>query len=213
MSKDPVCHSVRVSTPDASKLGAIPASRASAMKMPQVWRNNRRRNTQDPRLLKTARQAATLALLASSLLAAQTETFTFAGLSLKTTMAELKKRYPRSTALDTLVYLSDEESHDHISTIGLSSSSGARTLTITFEPATFERRRRGRVATYPSCEKSLSRLKGRYGNPADVVDAQEERARNRRFEWKTSTESLTLNCFRMPRQPLYAERLTITAGR
>ena len=157
-------------------------------------------------MLKTTRQSAILALLAWSVLAAQPESFTFAGLNLKTTMADLKKRYPSSTALDTLVYLSDEESHDHISTIGLSGNGAARTLTITFE------RRRGGRAAYPSCEQSLSRLKERYGNPANVVDAQEERARNRRFEWNTAMESLTLNCFRMPRQPLYAERLTITTS-
>ena len=59
----------------------------------------------------------------------------------------------------------------------------------------------------------FSRLRERYGNPANVMDAQEERAQNRRFQWNTSTESLTLNCFRMPRQPLCAERLTITSSR
>ena len=161
----------------------------------------------DVRLLRAARQSATLLLLAWSVLAAQTESFTFAGLSPRTTTAELKKRYPRSTAVDTLVYLSDEESHDHISTIGLSSNGAARTLTITFE------QQRGRTATYPLCEQSLSRLKERYGNPANVVDGQEERAQNRRFEWNTPSESLRLHCFQMPRQPLYAERLTITSSR
>ena len=144
-----------------------------------------------------------LALLGWTVLAAQPEFFTCAGLDLETTLADLKKRYPSSVAVDTLVYLSDEESHDHISTIGLRSNGPARTLTITFE-----RRREGRV-TYPSCGQSLSRLKERYGSPANVVDAQEERALKRQYEWTTPTEALTLDCFRMPRQPLYAERLTI----
>ena len=148
-----------------------------------------------------------LALLGWTVLAAQPESFTFAGLNLKTTMADLKKRYPNSVAVDTLIYLSDEESHDHISTIGVSSNGPARTLTITFE-----RRREGR-ATYPSCGQSLSRLKERYGTPANVLDAQEERALKRRYQWTTATEALTLDCFRMPRQPLYAERLTIASGR
>ena len=146
-----------------------------------------------PRLLNVARASAALVLLACSVLAARTEAFTFAGLSLETTMADLKKRYPRSTAIDALVYLSEEEAHDSISTIGLSSEGAARALTITFE-----RRRQGR-ATYPSCERLLSRLKERYGSPVNVTTAQEERARNWRFEWSTSAESLTLNCFRMPR--------------
>jgi hypothetical protein len=151
--------------------------------------------------------SAALALLASSVFSAQTGSFTFAGLSLKTTMAELTKRYPRSMALDTLVYLSDEDSHDDISSIGLSNNDAVRILTITFE-----RQKRAGTPAYPTCEKLLSLLKKRYGNAANVVDAQEERAGNRRFEWTTSTESLTLSCFQMPRQPLYAERLSI-AGR
>ena len=130
--------------------------------------------------------------------------FAFAGLSPNTTMAELKKRYPKSTALDALVYLSDEESHDHISTVGLSSNGAVRTIAIAFE-----QQRQGR-ATYPACEQLLARLKAQYGNPATATEAQEERARNRRFEWKTSSESLTLNCFQMPRQPQYAERLTMS---
>jgi hypothetical protein len=158
-------------------------------------------------LLKAVRHAIALALLAWSAMSAQTARFTFAGLSLETTMEELTKRYPHSTAIGTRVYLSDEESHDHISTIGLSSNGAARTLVITFE------RQRGGRAAYPSCEPSLSRLKQRYGDPTRVVEATEERALNRRFEWTTSIESLTLHCFRMPREPLYAERVTISASR
>ena len=152
------------------------------------------------------RGLSTLALLGWTVLAAQPESFTFAGLNLKTTMADLKKRYPSSVAVDNLVYLSDEESHDHISTIGLSGNGPSRTLTITFE-----RRREGRV-TYPSCEQSVSRLKERYGSPAHVMDAQEERALKRRYEWITAIEALTLDCFQMPREPLYAERLTIRSS-
>jgi hypothetical protein len=133
--------------------------------------------------------------------------FNFAGLSLSTTMAELTKRYPRSMVLDTFVYLSDEDSHDDISTIGLSRNGDVRTLTITFE-----RQHPAGRPTYPLCEKLLSLLEERYRNPANVVDAQEERARNRRFEWKTSAESLRLSCFQMARQPLYAERLTIASA-
>lgn len=151
--------------------------------------------------------STTFALFAWSVLAAQTDSFTFAGLGLNTTMAELKQRYPKSHAVEALVRLSDEESHDHISTIGLSSNRGVRTLAITFE-----RQQRGRKPTYPSCDSLQAPLRERYGDPASIVDTQEERARNRRFEWKTPAETLTLRCFRMPRQPLYAERLTISSG-
>jgi hypothetical protein len=57
----------------------------------------------------------------------------------------------------------------------------------------------------------LGVLRERNGTPANVVDAQEEQAHNRRFYWKRSRERLTLSCFRMPRQRLYAERLTIAS--
>jgi hypothetical protein len=109
----------------------------------------------------------TLMVLARSLVAAQTDPFSFAGLGLNTTMGDLQTRYPRSTALDTLVYVSKEESHDHISTIGVSSNGVARILSISFG-----REQRGGRPTYPSCEKLLAVLTGRYGTPANVVDAQ-----------------------------------------
>ena len=148
----------------------------------------------------------TLTVLAQSPAAAPTEPFSFAGLSLKTRMADLQTRYPRSTALETMVYVSTEETHDHISTIGLSSNGVARTLSIAFE-----REQRDGRATYPSCKKLLGVLRDRYGTPANVVDAQEEQAHNRRFQWERPGERLTLSCFRMPGQRLYAERLTIAS--
>jgi hypothetical protein len=153
----------------------------------------------------TVRLAAMAALATLFAAQAQTRAFVFAGLTLKTTMAELKQRYPRSTFLDALVYVSEEESHDNISTIALSNSGRMRTIAVTFE-----RHRAGRP-TYPPCEQLVTSLTNQYGGPANIVDAQEEQSRNRRFEWKTSGESLTLVCFRLAQQPLYAERLTIAS--
>jgi len=159
-----------------------------------------------PRIV-TVHIAAMLALAMWSVSEAQTPAFVFAGLSLKTTVAELKQRYPRSTFLDTLVYVTNEESHDDISTIGLGNNGRIRTIAITFE-----RQRAGRT-TYPACDNLVALFTTQHGRPANIVDAQEEQSRNRRFEWKASGESLTLNCFRLPQQPLYAERLTIASGR
>src|SRR5687767_1145481 len=98
---------------------------------------------------------------------AQIDTFSFAGLSLRATMEELRMKYPRSTAIEGLIYLSDQDSHDHISTIGLSGSGSARTLTIHFE------RQRNGTAAYPACEKVLADVERRYGRPARIADAQE----------------------------------------
>ena len=153
-----------------------------------------------------ARIAPMLALLVWSVLAAQTRSFMFAGLSLKTTMADLKQRYPRSMFVDTLVYVSGKESHDGISTIGLSDNGRVRAIAITFE------RQDDNRPTYPACEKVLAVLTKQYGKTANVVDGQEEQSRNRRFAWKNSAESLTLSCFQVSQQPLYAERLTIASG-
>lgn len=152
--------------------------------------------------------ATVVTALAVTAFLAQPEPFAFAGLSLKTTIAELKTRYPRSTAVGTLIHVSNEDSHDHVSTIGLSTDGKVRTLNITFE-----RTLPGGTVAYPMCETLLALLKERYGNPAKLVDVQEEQARNRWFEWNTSAESMILRCFRMPRQPLYAERLTISSTR
>ena len=154
----------------------------------------------------TVNIATMLVLTASSALEAQTRAFVFAGLSLKTTLAELKQRYPQSTFLDTLVYVSEKESHDDISTIGLSSNGRMRAIAISFE------RQRSGKPTYPACDRLVAYLTKQYGTPANVIDAQEEQARNRRVEWKTSEESLTLSCFRRAQQPLYAERLTIASA-
>ena len=146
-------------------------------------------------------------VLCGSLAGLQSARFSFAGLDLGVTMKDLRLKYPQSQVLDDrLVYLSEKESHDHISTIGLSGTGSARSLQITFE-----RRQRDGKATYPPCQKLLSGLEQRYGRPARIVDGQEEQARNRRFEWNTSAETLTLGCFEMPRQPLYVERITIAS--
>ena len=121
--------------------------------------------------MRMIRVWVTLVVLAQSVAAAQTERFSFAGLSLNTTMADLQTRYPRSTALDTVVYVSTEETHDHISTIGLSSNGAARTLSIAFE-----REQRGGRATYPSCEKllgvrGLHRARLQQGRPGQRIRA------------------------------------------
>ena len=116
---------------------------------------------------------------------AQIDTFSFAGLSLRATMEELRVKYPRSTAIGGLIYLSDQDSYEDISTIGLSGSGSARTLTIHFE------RERNGTAAYPPARTCSPMWNGDTAGPA---------------------ETLTLSCFRMLRQPLYAERITIAVN-
>ena len=134
--------------------------------------------------------------------------FSFGGLDLGMSVKDLRSRYPQSEIVDDgLVYVSEKDSHDHISTIQLSGGRPARILHIAFE-----RRGRDGAPSYPQCANVLSALQQRYGRPASVIDAREERARNRRFDWKAPAETLTLRCFRMPREPLYAESITMESG-
>ena len=132
--------------------------------------------------------------------------FVFAGLSLRASLDDLRTKYPSSLVVDQRVYLSDAERHDDISTIELSGTGSQRTLKLFFE------RRENGDAVYPHCETLRATLEGRYGAPGGVQDATEGQAANRRFLWNKASETLTLDCFAMPGQPLYAERMTIASA-
>lgn len=140
-------------------------------------------------------------------LMAQLASYSFAGLSPHTTMVELKARYPSSPAVGGLIHVAENESHDGVSTVAVRTEGAVKILSITFERAHGSERR------YPLCEKMLGALAGQYGAPSNVVEAQEERARNRRYEWAALGETMTLSCFSLPRQPMYAERLVISSPR
>ena len=145
-------------------------------------------------------------LLYGSIAVLQVQEFAFAGLSLRATIDELRTKYPLSLFVDQRVYLSDAERHDHISTIELSGAGGQRTLRLFFE------RRDNGKAVYPRCETLRATLERRYGAPSRVQDATEEQARNRRFLWSNTSQTLMLDCFAMPGQSRYAERMTIASG-
>ena len=144
-------------------------------------------------------------LLYGSIVVMQVQGFVFGGLSLRATINELRTKYPLSLVVDQRVYLSDAERHDDISTIEFSGAAGQRTLMLFFE------RRENGEAVYPRCETVRATLERRYGAPSGVQDATEEQARNRRFLWSNTSETLTLDCFAMPGQLLYAERMTMAS--
>ena len=128
----------------------------------------------------------------------------FAGLSPRSTVTELARRYPHSTVAEDRVDLSDADTHDGISTLLFAGTGERRTLSIFFE-----RRQRDGSMVYPPCDKVLSKLKTGYGAPATVRDGVEERAHNRRFTWTTDGETLELRCFQMPGRGIDAERISI----
>ena len=133
------------------------------------------------------------------------ESLSFAGLSPRTTVEAAKKRYPRSSFRDRHVYISEEDSHDHIYGLDLADSGNAR-VRIWFE------RHRREHHQYPRCEQVVAVITKQYGQPAVVQEFDEERCRNRRLIWRHSEEELSLLCFRMGRQPFFAADLTITSG-
>jgi hypothetical protein len=133
--------------------------------------------------------------------------FVFAGLSVHTTIEDARKRYLRSSIVGHYVYVSDDDSHDHIHGIELPGDGPDRRLKLFFE------RSRPRRPEYPRCAAMLAKIKKLYGEPSKVEEFDEEQARNRRFTWWRSDEALSLVCFRFGRQAFSAADLTITMRR
>jgi hypothetical protein len=132
------------------------------------------------------------------------EGFVYAGLSLRTTVEEARKHFPKSSLVGRHVYVADEESHDDIHGIDLPGDDGNRRLRIFFE------RRGSRRNEYPRCEHNVARISAQYGEPARIQEFDEERSRNRRVSWFQRDEVLAVLCFRVGPQAHSAVELTIT---
>ena len=139
------------------------------------------------------------------------EELTFAGLSRRTTVDELKKRYPTSSMVGNYMYVSNADSHDHIYGIEIPGTDAGGRLRLAFE------RVRGEGAAsrpqYPPCTQVLSILEKRYGSPTKVEQFSEEGSRNRRLSWMKHGEVLSLQCFRIGSKAFLAEAVTITGPR
>jgi hypothetical protein len=135
------------------------------------------------------------------------EGFVYSGLSLHTTIEDARKRYPRSSIVGRYVYVSDDDSHDHIHGIELADDGPNRRLKVSFE------RSRSRRPEYPRCEEVLATIKKQHGEPSTVQEFDEERARTRRFTWRRGDEALSVVCFRFGRRAFSAADLTITTQR
>jgi hypothetical protein len=143
-------------------------------------------------------------LFAGAVPSSAEQNFQFGGLSLRTTVQDAVKRYPRSEVLGQHIYVADSESHDDIHAISLPATTLNRRLVVFFERAA------AGGNSYPSCDKVLRALRA-YGTPATVQEFDEERSRNRRFTWRQETEEMSLLCFRRPTSPTFlAAELTIT---
>ena len=131
------------------------------------------------------------------------ERFVFAGLSRRTTVEELRTRYPKSLIVGRQVYVAESDSHDHIYTIRIPEATSAGRLTVGFEKPG------PRAQAYPRCDTVLGAVERQYGKPATLQEFDEERARNRRYIWLRGDETLSLLCFRIGQRPFSASELTI----
>lgn len=137
-------------------------------------------------------------------LEAQTRQFEFAGLSPRTSMEDLKSRYPLSyfdgTSPDgTSVRVVPEEVHDHIYFIALNTQISS--LRLSFErpvqyiqnlPADWAAEQRAR---HPLCAPILGQLIKAYGAPDAERPWSEEALEHLTRYWFTEHEQLRLDCY------------------
>ena len=102
--------------------------------------------------------------------------YQFAGISAKSTFAEIRGRYPNSTFSDGYVRVSDSDSHDRIHSISVSE----QRVRVNFQEATCS-----------SVAKSL--VKGN-GEVSQTYDFYEETLPSKRFIWKSDGETMMLQC-------------------
>lgn len=133
--------------------------------------------------------------------------FVFADMSLKTTVEQLRHRYPTSKMVGNYLYVAPSESRDHIYGIQLPGSGRAGVLKLFFEHS--DAASPTRAPEYPGCNDVASKLKATYGSPDATEEFSEERASNRRLIWKRAGEALVLHCFRLDGTRFLAETLTI----
>lgn len=136
--------------------------------------------------------AAVLVLASSGLRAEPTPMpYGFAGLSLDTTAAQLRQRYPQDATGGSYMTLPSERSHDHIYSIQIASpdGSGQGRLRLGFERPAVQAAD-GKVlspARHPRCDQLSARLKTRYGPPAQVheyIEGDTDGYRTRILRWQ-----------------------------
>jgi hypothetical protein len=112
--------------------------------------------------------------------------FEFAGFTIATTLSEAKRRYPGSYEANSHIYVSEDDSHDHIYGISISST---RTL------LHFERRLENGGVLYPLCRSLFDQIFTSYGGPDVVQSFNEEASPVHRRVWNKGNERLVLRCF------------------
>jgi hypothetical protein len=142
----------------------------------------------------------------ADLVAGDERGFTFAGVSLRTTLAEIRQRHPRSAVAGSHVFVAPEEVRDHVWSIEVAAPGLRARLG-------FERPREvppgDAGQRFPACLDVQRGLEARYGPPAEIREFWEERMRHADRVWVRDGETLTLVCFVDDRQGLLAEAVII----
>ena len=112
--------------------------------------------------------------------------FEFAGFTVGTTLGKVKARYPGSSEANSYIYVSEDDSHNHIYGISIS---GTRTLLV------FEKRLEGGGVSYPLCRTQFDKIYSSYGGPHIVRKFNEEVMQVHRRVWIEGKERLALWCF------------------
>jgi uridine kinase len=141
---------------------------------------------------------------------AQQGPLTFAGLGLRSDVAAVEARYPRSPRVGNYVYVAPEESHDHIYGIELSGVEPGRRLRVTFERPDGVPSPDG-SGRYPTCASVQRLIERANGSPASIVEFAEEASWRADRVWRRGLEELRLICFGERNRPasLQAEGVVI----
>ena len=126
--------------------------------------------------------------LVSQVALAQDSHFEFAGFTIATTLSEAKSRYQGSYEANSYIYVSEDDSQNHIYGISISST---RTL------LHFEKRLEHGGVSYPLCRTQFDEIFTFYGGPDVVQKFNEEASPVHRRIWKKDNERLALRCFEM----------------
>jgi hypothetical protein len=147
--------------------------------------------------------------IAAAVPALAAERFAYADISLQTSLAEARKRFPNSKMVGDTIEVSDRDRRDQVSGIQLAGTRKPPMVRLSFERP---RDAAGRgQPQFPKCKVIESDLRGRYGAP-DEVRKSAEAARPRADRvWQGARETLTLVCFAGPSGELLAEAVVIAA--
>src|SRR4051812_32791436 len=144
-----------------------------------------------------------LLLVVSTTAAGAADVFLVGGLSLNSTVEDVRRLYPHSLINDHHVEVLDQDVRENIWAIRLPRAADSHPLRMFFRRLTEHR------PTYPPCGQVLASIERKYGAPANVQEFGEERAWTRRHIWPRGGEVLTLLCFRLGRGALSASEITI----